>query len=161
MAYQSTSHFTATNHVTGISGRYLFAGIVSLATGVGAGAAALTRGNTRAVADGTREEPSPRRSPARWMPLVFLVTALAMQAYAVQLVGRRFWQQPDGGITRAWDAMAAWSPWSPTALAAGAWLTTAAAAAALAICLTHALRRPAPPPDLLPRGLRRRRWQTE
>jgi len=149
MTLQATSHFRATQHVTGISGRYLFAGMVSLAIGVGA--TAVGRGSREAI---EHDRTASRRSPARWVPLLFLAAAVAMQLYAVQLVFGHFWEPPGGGPSQAWEAMAAWSPWSPSTLTTFAWLTAAAAATAVLGCLVHGLR---PAPGRAPRHRPRHR----
>jgi small subunit ribosomal protein S36 len=149
MTLQATSHFRTTGHVTGISGRYLFAGVTSLAIGVGA--AAVARRPTAGGA-GQHLRPASERSPARWAPLLLLAAAGTMQVYAVSLVFSHFWEPPGAGRAQAWDAMAAWSPWPPGTLTTFAWLTAGAALAAVLGCLIHALRpapgrraRPAPP----------------
>jgi small subunit ribosomal protein S36 len=150
MAYQATSHFRETQYVTGISGRYLFAGVVSLAIGVGAGAAALARRGT-GPALAPQHSPSAtgkapalpprRRSLVQWLPLLLLTAAAAMQVYAASLIFEHFWQPDGGGWAQAWGAMAAWSPWSPTTLRIVGWLTVAAAASAFLACAVHGLRR--------------------
>jgi small subunit ribosomal protein S36 len=138
MTFQASAHFAETRHVTGIAGRYLFAGVVSLAIGVGAGAGALTRRR----AENGGEQPAGRRSPARWTPLLFIVAAVAMQAYAVSLTMRHFWQPAGGGLVEAWHAMSAWSPWSPTTLATIWWLAVAATGATLVAFIVHGARHP-------------------
>jgi small subunit ribosomal protein S36 len=139
MTFQATAHFAETRHVTGIAGRYLFAGVVSLAIGVGAGVGALTR---RHRDDGREKPAAGRRSPARWTPLLFLVAAVAMQAYAVRLAVRHFWQPAGGGLAEAWHAMSAWSPWSPTTLTTIWWLAVAATVATLVAFIAHGARHP-------------------
>jgi small subunit ribosomal protein S36 len=115
VAYQATSNYHHSYYITGISGRYLFAGFTGIAVGVGAGAAAL-----------------PARL-ARWSPPILFVAAVAMQAKAVTMVGRHFWEPVGGGITEAWGAMSAWAPWPALSLKIDAGLIGVGTAASLAI----------------------------
>lgn len=119
---QAASHFHRTHRVAGLSGRYLFAGVVGIAVVVGAAAALL-----------------PARV-ARWAAPVLLLGALAVQAEAVRLSVRKFWLPP-GGLRQAWGALSSWSPWPPLAVQIGVALAALACLAALAALLP---RRPRP-----------------
>ncbi|MBL7496847.1 DUF2142 domain-containing protein [Frankia sp. CNm7] len=97
MTLQSGLHFHDTSHASGISGRYLFAGLVALAVGVGAGAASAGR-------------------LSRFTPLVMLAGAVAMQAMAICVLFPRWWEGPGGDARDGLDALLAWSPWPPVAV---------------------------------------------
>jgi small subunit ribosomal protein S36 len=131
MTLQSAQHFHHSYYVSGISGRYLFGGLVALAAGVGAGAAAAGR-------------------LARWMPLLVLAGSAALQAKSVSMVFPHFWEPRGGGLRDAWDSMTAWSPWPSTAAAGTVGLIALLAVVTVAWLLVVAVRagRPAGPPGL-------------
>ncbi|WP_416210913.1 DUF2142 domain-containing protein [Frankia sp. Cr2] len=93
VAVGAAMHVAATGYITGISGRYLFTGFTGIAVLVGIGTATL------------------RPRSARWMPLALLTAAIGMQGESISEVVTYFWRPPAGGVTDAWDAMTAWSPW--------------------------------------------------
>jgi small subunit ribosomal protein S36 len=125
---QAISYFHRTYYVTGISGRYLFAGVVGICVGVGAGCAKLPA------------------AIARWTPAAVLVVAVAIQIEAAKLVGRHFWQPAGGGIRDIWDAMSAWAPWPPLTLELVFALIVAGILAAFGLCVRLALTRSASAP---------------
>jgi hypothetical protein len=86
-----------------VQGRYLFGGLVGLATAVAAGWAALpavVRG------DGRRPAWAPR-----WTAVGFLVGALALQAVALGAMLDFWWGAPAASRGERLDALVAWSPW--------------------------------------------------
>ncbi|SNQ51521.1 conserved membrane hypothetical protein [Frankia canadensis] len=117
MTLQSAKNFDKYLHVSGISGRYLYAGLASLAIGVGMGAA--TTG----------------RYLSRLMPLLFLAGAVTMQVWSVMMVFPRFWRPAGGDLGDAWTDMAAWSPWPESALVTMAVAVCVLAVATLGVCL--------------------------
>ncbi|MGF7233930.1 MAG: DUF2142 domain-containing protein [Frankia sp.] len=122
---QAISYFHRTYYVTGISGRYLYAGVVGICVGMGAGCAKLP-----AVI-------------ARWTPPALVLVAVAIQAEAAKLVARHFWQPVGGGVREIWGAMSAWAPWPPLALQIVFVLIVAGVLAAFGLCLRLALAAPA------------------
>jgi len=120
MTLQSGLHFHRTSYVSGISGRYLFAGVVSLAVAIGAGAASTGWFS-------------------RFTPPAVLAAALTMQGTAGQILFRRWWEGPDGGPRAGLSNLLAWSPWPQLAveitlgLCALALLTTVAWSVVFAI----------------------------
>lgn len=125
---QAIDYFHHTYYVTGISGRYLYAGVVGICVGVGAGCAKLP-----AVL-------------ARWTPAAVLVVAVAIQAEAAKLVARHFWQPIGGGVREIWGAMSAWAPWPPQVLQLLFALIVLGIVAAFGLCVRLALAAPAPEP---------------
>lgn len=117
MTLQSAKNFDRYFHVSGISGRYLYAGLASLAIGVGMGAAATGR------------------YLSRIMPLLFLAGATTLQAWAISMVFPHFWRPTGGDLSDAWDAMVAWAPWPQGALTWLAGAVCVLAVAALACCI--------------------------
>ncbi|WP_261559521.1 glycosyltransferase family 39 protein [Frankia tisae] len=117
MTLQSAKNFDKQFHVSGISGRYLYAGLASLAIGVGLGAAATGR------------------YLSRIMPLLFLAGAVTLQVWSISMVFPHFWRPKGGDLGDAWDDMAAWSPWSEGTLVGIAVAVCALAVATLAGCL--------------------------
>lgn len=114
---EAASYFHRTGRISGLSGRYLFAGVVGIAVVLGAAVALL-----------------PARV-GRWAPLVLLLGALAIQAEAVRLAVRKFWLPPGGGLRAAWGALSAWSPWPPPAVQVAVGLAALTCLAALAALL--------------------------
>ncbi|MBL7488620.1 DUF2142 domain-containing protein [Frankia sp. AgB1.9] len=96
MTLQSALHFHKSFYVSGVSGRYLFAGLAALAVLVGAGAASLGRFT-------------------RFTPALVLAAAVTMQALAVHAVFPRWWEGPKGSPRTGLDSMLAWSPWPAVA----------------------------------------------
>ncbi len=117
MAVQSAKNFDKQFHVSGISGRYLYAGLVSLAIGIGLGAAATGRYLSRV------------------MPLLFLAGAVTLQVWSISMVFPHFWRPEDGDLGDAWDDMTAWSPWPEGTLVFIAVAVCALAVATLVGCL--------------------------
>jgi len=97
MTLQSGLHFHRTYYVSGISGRYLFAGVASLAVAVGAGAASLGRFS-------------------RFTPPLALAGGLALQGAAGTMLFRRWWEGPRGARLDGLDNLLAWSPWPALAV---------------------------------------------
>jgi small subunit ribosomal protein S36 len=130
MTLQSGLKFHHTYYVSGISGRYLFAGLAALAVAAGAGAAAT--------------------GPlARVMPLLTLAAAGAIQAEAVRILFPRYWQGPGDGLRGGWEAMTAWSPWPPRAVEGAAGLGALLLACVFVWTVVAAVRRP-PADDTAP-----------
>lgn len=121
MTLQSALHFHRTYYVSGISGRYLFAGLASLAVVVGAGAASLGRFT-------------------RFTPPLVLAAAVAMQALAVHAVFPRWWEGPKGSLRTGLDGMLAWSPWPAVAAEIVLGLTALALVATVVWVIVFAVR---------------------
>jgi small subunit ribosomal protein S36 len=121
MTLQSGLHFHKTYYVSGISGRYLFAGIAALAVAVGAGAASAGR-------------------LARFGPIAVLAAAVAMQAVAVHLLFRRWWTGPGGSVRTGVTNLLAWSPWPALAVEIVGVLCALALLATLAWSIVFAVR---------------------
>jgi len=128
MTDQAANHFRDTGYITGIAGRYLFAGLPALAVVIGAGTEAFGR------------------RVARWAPAVVLVGAAVLQLYSARLALRHFWMPRGGGIHQAWASMSLWSPWPPEALWAAGVLTLLVALACGVGVLLPSRRNPAGPP---------------
>ncbi|WP_263864032.1 glycosyltransferase family 39 protein [Candidatus Frankia nodulisporulans] len=116
MTLQSAKNFDRQYHVSGISGRYLYAGLAALAIGVGMGAAALGRHLSRV------------------MPLFFLAGAATLQFLSVRQVFPHFWKPENGDLGDAWTDMAAWSPWPEWILICFAVAVCGLAVAAVVAC---------------------------
>jgi small subunit ribosomal protein S36 len=121
MTLQAALHFHRTYYVSGISGRYLFAGLASLAVVVGAGAASLGRFT-------------------RFAPPLVLAAAVAMQALAVHAVFPRWWEGPKGTARTGLDGMLAWSPWPAVAVEVVLGLTAAGLVATAVWAIVFAVR---------------------
>ncbi|MCK9893820.1 glycosyltransferase family 39 protein, partial [Frankia sp. AgB32] len=117
MTLQSAQNFDKYFHVSGISGRYLYAGIASVAIGVGMGAAATGR------------------CLSRIMPLLFLAGAATLQTWSISMVFPHFWRPADGDLHDAWTNMTAWSPWPPAVAAIIAVAVCVLAVLTLVACL--------------------------
>lgn len=122
MTLQSALAFADHHHVSGISGRYLYAGLPSLAIGVGMGVLAFGRRASRAF------------------PTLFFAAAAAAQWWSIKTVLPYFWKPPGGDLADAWDAMTAWSPWPPAAAVTTVWIGAAFALAVLVSCVWIAFR---------------------
>ena len=94
MVKQALGTYLRTGYYSALSGRYLFVGVVGVAVVIGMGAANLPR-------------------IRRWSPLVLLLGAGLMQAVAISVVTRRWWEPQGGSLQQAWGALSSWSPWSP------------------------------------------------
>jgi len=121
MTLQSALHFHRTYYVAGISGRYLFAGLASLAVAIGAGAASLGRAS-------------------RFTPPLVLAAAVVMQALAVHAVFPRWWQGPGDSVRTGLDGILAWSPWPPLAAEVVFALLAAALVATVVWAVVFAVR---------------------
>ncbi len=97
-----TKYYLRTDHMRGLSGRYLFIGFTGIAALVGMGLGALPR------------------KYARWAPLTLLLAGLGMQVEAGHLAVNRWWRPLNGTLRQAWDAFSAWSTWPVGVLYAGA-----------------------------------------
>lgn len=132
VAGASFSYYLHTHYYRGLSGRYLFVGMVGVAAAVGIGAVRF----------------GPLR---RWAPLLLLAGAALIQYKAIKLALLVWWRPRGGEFGQAWDAMLAWSPWGPHTVKALVLLAVVAALAVLAELVRSALRRdpddlPPPPP---------------
>ncbi|WP_322778613.1 DUF2142 domain-containing protein [Frankia sp. Cas4] len=123
VAVGAAMHVADTGHITGVSGRYLFTGFTGIAVLVGTGTATL------------------RPRFARWMPLALLTAAVGMQAESISEVVTYFWRPPAGGVTEAWHAMTAWSPW-PTVVVEVVFVSTVVLTVVTAVAVTRAWREP-------------------
>ncbi|OAA24429.1 small subunit ribosomal protein S36 [Frankia sp. EI5c] len=122
MTLQSALAFADHGHVSGISGRYLYGGLTALAIGVGLGATAFGR------------------PASRVFPVLFFAAAAAAQWWSVKTVLAHFWEPPGGDLADAWEAMTAWSPWSPSAAVTTVWVGAGLAVLVFASCLWTAVR---------------------
>ncbi|MCM3886856.1 glycosyltransferase family 39 protein [Frankia sp. R82] len=116
MAVQSAKNFDRQFHVSGISGRYLYAGLAALAIGVGMGAASLGR------------------QLSRVMPVLFLAGAATLQFLSIRQVFPHFWEPGGGDLGDAWTNMTAWAPWPQWVPISFAVAVCVFAAAALVAC---------------------------
>jgi small subunit ribosomal protein S36 len=91
----SVSYYLRTHYYTGLSGRYLFVGFVGVAAVAGIGVTRV----------GVLRRPG---------PLLVLLGGAVMQYKAIWLAIFVWWRPRGGSLTQAWDALLAWSPWSPT-----------------------------------------------
>ncbi|HSP37552.1 MAG TPA: DUF2142 domain-containing protein [Frankiaceae bacterium] len=110
-----------THYYRGLAGRYLFVGLVGVAAVVGVGA-------TRPAA------------LRRWAPLVILAGGVVLQAKGAWLAILVWWRPRGGSLQQAWDAMLAWSPWSPHLVKALFLITLAAGVAVLVELIRTGLR---------------------
>jgi hypothetical protein len=94
LVQQVLSWYVSTHYYRGLSGRYLFVGMVGFIAVVGIG---ITR------------IPALRR----WAPLLILAGGALLQLKAVSLAVLVWWRPHGGTLRQAWHALLAWSPWSP------------------------------------------------
>jgi small subunit ribosomal protein S36 len=126
-----TVDYLARAQVAGLHGRYLYGGLIALFV------AAVT---------GLRFLPPQTR---RWMPLVFLVLAGAMQAVAVRTVMRTYWiPYTAGSLKQGWTNLSAWSPWSPDVMRGLLVLGVILLVSVVALLIRGALRSPRVPTEL-------------
>lgn len=118
--------YARTGGPAGLQGRYLYPGLVGLATAVAVGAALLLR-----------------RRGARWLPLGVLGAAGVLHGYAALLVLRHFYGPPDPVVQTAWRGLLAWSPLPPAGIVA-VLLATLLVGLAAAVALTAGAARARP-----------------
>jgi 4-amino-4-deoxy-L-arabinose transferase-like glycosyltransferase len=110
--------YARTGGPAGLQGRYLYPGLVGLATVAAVGAVLLGR-----------------RRGARWLPLGVLAAAGLLHGFAALLVLRHWYGPPDPVLQAAWRGLLAWSPLPPAGIlvvVVATLLTGLAAAVALA-----------------------------
>ncbi|EFC86287.1 DUF2142 domain-containing protein [Parafrankia sp. EUN1f] len=127
MTFQSATGFSEHGHLSGISGRYMYGGLTALAVGVGMGAPAFGR------------------QVARVFPVLFFGAAAAAQWWSIKTVLVHFWEPAGGDLADSWDALAAWSPWSPSTVITIVWVGVALAVLVLVSCVWTAVRGDTPP----------------
>jgi small subunit ribosomal protein S36 len=114
--------YVRTGVMPGLQGRYWFGAVAGLSVIVAVGLGDLLRGLVR------------------WLPLVVLGAAVAMQVLAVGTILRFYWGEPDSGLADRARAVVAWAPIPGEVIGVGAAVAAAVAAATVALLVTAGLR---------------------